>query len=249
MSTKRRVITTSDAEQLADKGAELFRSSAQEAFRRQGCFAVALSGGSTPRPMNRRLSQEPYLSDVPWHKSHIFWVDDRMVPFDHSDSNFGAAQKDLLDRVPIPSDQIHPMPATAPPDEGAALYQAKLQTFFQNIQTSDPVFDLIVLGIGTDGHIASLFPDQPASQDPNQWVLSVKGGQPNVFRLTLTYDVLNRARHILFLASGSGKAAVVKTIFEDRRAQLPAQKIQPLDGEVTWLLDNEAASLLSDMNF
>jgi 6-phosphogluconolactonase len=242
---KIKIITISDAVRLAEKGAELMHNAAGEAVARKDSFAVAVSGGSTPRAMHRLLSQEPYLSDMPWQKTHFFWVDERMVPFDHPDSNYGAAQKDLMSMIPIPADQVYPMPAMMRPEEGADLYQAKLKTFFQDLGSLDPVFDLIILGIGTDGHTASLFPGQPSNQEPDRWVLGVKGGQPDVFRLTLTYAVLNSARHILFLVSGDAKAAVVKTLIEDRHAQLPAAKIQPLNGKMTWLLDQKAASLLN----
>jgi 6-phosphogluconolactonase len=240
------IITTSDEVRLAEKGAELMCNTAKEAVARKNNFAVAVSGGSTPRAMHRLLSQEPYLSDMPWQQTHFFWVDERMVSFDHPDSNYGAAQKDLMSMIPIPANQVYPMPSLMRPAEGAALYQAQLKTFFQDSGSLDPVFDLIVLGIGADGHTASLFPGQPASMEPDRWVLSVKGGQPDVFRLTLTYAVLNRARHILFLVSGSAKSAVVKTLIEDRHSQLPAAKIQALNGKMTWLLDQKAASLLKE---
>lgn len=246
VAAKIEIITTSDAGRLAEKGAELMYNTAKEAVAHKDSFAVAVSGGSTPRAMHRLLSQEPYLSDMPWQETHFFWVDERMLPFDHPDSNYGAAQKDLMSIVPIPADQVYPMPAMMRSGEGADLYQAKLKTFFQDLGSLDPVFDLIILGIGTDGHTASLFPGQPSSQEPDRWVLSVKGGQPDVFRLTLTYAVLNRARHILFLVSGGAKAAVVKTLIEDRHSQLPAAKIQALNGKITWLLDQKAASLLAE---
>lgn len=246
MAAKIEIITTSDAGRLAEKGAELMYNTAGEAVARKDSFAVAVSGGSTPRAMHRLLSQEPYLADMPWQKTHFFWVDERMVSFDHPDSNYGAAKKDLMSIVPIPADQVYPMPAMMRPEQGADLYQAKLKTFFQDLGSLDPVFDLIILGIGTDGHTASLFPGQPSSQEPDRWVLSVRGGQPDVFRLTLTYAVLNSARHILFLVSGNAKAAVVKTLIEDRHSQLPAAKIQAPNGKITWLLDQKAASLLAE---
>ena len=238
-------IITYDAKQLAARGAETVWKTAKEAVARQGHFAVAISGGSTPRAMHRLLAQEPYLVDIPWQKTHVFMVDERMVDFEHPDSNFGTAQKDFLDKIPIPKKQIHPMPAMARPEEGVALYQTELENFFRDSALTEPVFDLIILGIGKDGHIASLFPGQPIIEDTRRWILSVKGGQPEVWRLTLNYHVLNSAKHILFLASGSGKAAIVKTLFEGSQVSLPAAKIRPLNGKVIWLLDRAAASLLS----
>lgn len=237
-------IITADAEQLAAKGAEIVWKTAKEAVARQEHFAVALSGGSTPRAMHRLLAQEPYLVDIPWHKTHVFMVDERMVAFEHPDSNFGMAQKDFLDKIPIPQKHIHPMPAMDRPEAAVVLYQTELEAFFSASALTEPVFDLIILGIGPDGHIASLFPGQPIIEDTNRWVLSVKGGQPDVWRLTLNYHVLNHAKHILFLASGSGKAAIVQTLFEGSQVSLPAMKIRPINGKVTWLLDRAAAALL-----
>ncbi len=245
MPGKIKIIITSDASQLAAKGAQIFCKTAKETVALQGRFAVAVSGGSTPRAMHRLMSQKPYLSDIPWQKTHIFWVDERMVAFDHPDSNFGTAKKDFLNIIPIPSDQVYPIPVMTRPEEGTALYQAKLKTFFHDMSSDNPVFDLILLGIGKDGHVASLFPGRPQIKEANRWVLNVKGGQPNVFRLTLNYTVLNNARQILFLVSGSGKAAIVKTLLENSQAQLPAVKIRPPNGRVIWLLDQAAASLLS----
>jgi 6-phosphogluconolactonase len=137
------------------------------------------------------------------------------------------------------------MPVATYPEDGAELYQMTLKTFFHSIDSNDPVFDLILLGIGTDGHTASLFPGQTFTYPDQSWVVSVKGGKPNVFRLTLTYLVLNSARHILFLVSGKDKASILKTLLEDNTVDLPAQNINPLQGTLTWLLDQEAASLLS----
>lgn len=246
MAEKIKKIITSDSKQLSAKGLEIFCKTARKTVAHQGRFVVAISGGSTPRAMHRLLAQEPHLTNIPWQKSHIFWVDERMVDFSHPDSNFGTAKKDFLDKIPIPLDQVHPMPAMARPEEGAALYQAELENFFRSLGVNDPVFDLILLGIGKDGHIASLFPGQPSIKESDKWVLSVKGGQPDVFRLTLTYVVLNSSKHILFLVSGIEKATIVKTLFEDSQARLPAMGIRPLNGKMTWLLDQEAASLLPE---
>ena len=237
-------IIVPDSNRLAEKGAEMFCEIAKQSISDRGRFVVAVSGGSTPRAMHERLSQDPYLSDLFWQNTYIFWVDERMVDVDHPDSNFGRARKDLLEKIPIPFDQIYPMPVMAHPEDGAELYQMTLKTFFQGIGSDDPVFDLILLGIGKDGHTASLFPEQAFTCPEQSWVISVKGGNPNVFRLTLTYLVLNSARHILFLVSGKDKAPMVQALLEDNPVDLPAKNIRPLKGALTWLLDQEAASLL-----
>lgn len=237
-------IIVPDSNRLAEKGAEMFCEIAKKSILDRGRFVVAVSGGATPRAMHGRLSQDPYLSDLFWQHTHIFWVDERMVEFDHPASNFGTARKDLLEEIPIPFDHIYPMPVMTHPEDGAELYQMTLKTFFQGIGSDDPVFDLILLGIGTDGHTASLFPEKALSFPDQSWVISVRGGNPNVFRLTLTYFVLNRARHVLFLVSGKDKAVIVKSLFEDNTVDLPAKNIKPSKGTLTWLLDQEAASLL-----
>lgn len=242
----KRIIVT-DSIQLAEKGAEMFCEIAKKSISDRGRFIVAVSGGTTPRAMHKRLSRDPYLSDLYWQKTHIFWVDERMVSYDHPASNFGTARKDLLEKIQVPLDQIYPMPVKTHPADGAGRYQMTLKTFFQSIGGGDPVFDLILLGIGQDGHTASLFPKQTFSHPVQSWVISVKGGNPNVFRLTLTYLILNSARHILFLVSGKDKAPIVQTVLEDNTVGLPAKNIRPLKGTLTWLLDRDAASLLSDI--
>ena len=243
MSDNIKRIIVSNSNQLAEKGAEMFCEIAKKSISDRGRFVVAVSGGSTPRAMHGRLSQDPYLSDLFWQHTHIFLVDERMVDVDHPDSNFGTARKDLLEKIPIPFDQIYPMPVMTHPEDGAERYQMTIKTFFQDIGSDDPVFDLILLGIGKDGHTASLFPEQASTYPAPSWVISVKGGNPNVFRLTLTYLVLNSARHILFLVSGKDKAPMVQTLLEDNAVDLPAKNIRPLQGTLTWLLDQEAASL------
>lgn len=248
MSDNIKRIIVPDSNRLAEKGAEMFCEIAKKSISDRGRFIVAVSGGSTPRAMHRRLSKEPYLSDISWERTYIFWVDERMVDFNHLESNIGTARKDLLEKIPIPLDQIYPMPVTTHPEDGAGFYQITLNTFFQSIGSDDPVFDLILLGIGEDGHTASLFPKQAFTYPVQSWVISVKGGNPNVFRLTFTYLVLNSARHILFLVSGKDKAPIIQTLLEDNTVDLPAKNIRPLKGTLTWLLDQEAASLLFRYN-
>jgi 6-phosphogluconolactonase len=160
-------------------------------------------------------------------------------------SNFGSAKKDFLERIPIPLEQVHHMAGELAPEEGAKKYQEEMEKVFQIQERDFPTFDLIFLGMGNDGHTASLFPGVNSSPAPDRWVIAVKGGNPNVYRLTLTHDVLNRARRVYFLISGNEKAPIVKTVLENKEARLPAQKIQPVNGKLTWLLDKGAASLLS----
>lgn len=246
MTALSKIIIKNHPADLARAGAEIFSRAAKTAAAQKGRFTVALSGGTTPRPMHRLLAKDPYRSEIPWQHTHIFWVDERMVSADHPDSNFGLACKDLLDHVPLPAANISPMPTEIAPDQGALQYERQLRNFFKPSPDRYPVFDLISLGLGGDGHIASLFPGHPAVETDDAWVVSVKGGNPDLARLTLTFPVLNSAAHLFFLVSGKEKAAVVKTLFEEPSAGLPAQNIRPFNQNMTWLLDRAAASLLPE---
>jgi len=233
------------APELAEKGAEAFCDAARQAVAARGRFAAAISGGSTPRAMHRLLATEPYRSNIPWSHVHLFWVDERLVPVDHPDSNFGMARQDLLDGAPIPAGQIHPMTLSGTPQSAASAYQKQLQDFFTHTEGGFPVFDLIILGIGTDGHTASIFPADQSAFDTQAWVVAIKGGMPDVHRLTLSAPVLNHARSVVFLVAGSDKAAVVKTVLTDETAVLPASRITPVKGQLRWILDRAAAALLA----
>ena len=246
MTALNKIIIKDHPEELARAGAEIFCKAAKIAVAQKGRFTVALSGGTTPRLMHRLLAMDPFRSEIPWHRTHIFWVDERMVPADHPDSNFGLARKDLLDHAPLPAANIYAMPTETEPDQGAVQYQQQLRDFFKPSPGRYPVFDLISLGLGSDGHVASLFPGYPAAETGNAWVISVKGGNPDLARLTLTFPVLNSAAHLFFLVSGKGKAAVIKTLFEEPSAGLPAQNIRPFSRNLAWLLDSAAASLLPE---
>ncbi len=245
MKNNKKIIIEPNALGLARRGAEIFSRVANKSFKNKGRFVVAISGGSTPRDLHRTLGKEPFRSHIPWENTDIFWVDERCVPENGPTSNYGAAREDFLERVPIPKARIHPMPGAGPPEHGALLYYQELITFFQTGQGEYPVFDLIFLGIGTDGHTASLFPKQKALKEKRKWVVTVKGGTPDVSRLTMTYPLLNRAERIVFIASGREKAPILKAVLGDAKSRLPARMITPLTGELTWLLDQEAASLLS----
>jgi 6-phosphogluconolactonase len=237
-------IIAADAEELAVKAAELFKAAARANADQRGRFVVALSGGSTPRGMHRLLATPTALTEVPWEHTHLFWVDERCVPANDPESNLGMAWRDLLRFLPLPRENIHFMRGDFPPEETAEEYEWELSQFFQLGKGEFPIFDLIFLGMGKDGHTASLFPGQSALHEENKLVVAVKGGIPNVGRTTLTYPVLNRARQIVFLVAGMEKAEAVKALLEGDRPELPAAKIKPVRGDTIWLLDQEAASLL-----
>lgn len=209
MQKPTRVITKDSPEDLALVGADLLRYAAAEKASHRGNPAVAISGGSTPRPMHRILAEEPWVSAIPWHRIHIFWVDERCVPISDPVSNYGTARRDFLDRVPLPESHIHPMPIDHRPREGAKIYQETLVKFFQPFGNQPPVFDLIFLGLGKDGHTASLFPGHKALEEKERLVVAVKGGKPEVNRITMTLPVLNQASHVVFVVTGRHKAEIV----------------------------------------
>jgi 6-phosphogluconolactonase len=241
---KQTIIIESGAADLARKGAEILCRAAKKSIGMRGHFAVAISGGSTPRNMHRLLGKEPFLTDIQWEKTDIFWVDERCVPVNDKDSNYGSAKKDFLNRVPIPPGHIHPMPVSSPPEDGALLYQQELMNYFKPKGDEFALFDLIYLGIGKDGHTASLFPGQSSLNERERWVVAVKGGKPNAVRLTMTFPVLNSGRQIVFIASGKEKAEIVKNTLKDNKSELPAQLIRSSKGTLLWLLDRGAASFL-----
>jgi len=240
------IIIKENPTELAKAGAALFANIAKNCVSNHDHFTVAISGGSTPRAMHSLLAREPFLSEIPWDKTDIFWVDDRCVPYDDPASNFGAAKSDLLDMVPIPNDHVHPVPVDISPEEGAIRYQNEMLDYFNLPINGIPVFDLIILGLGTDGHTASLFPGFKELEEKEKLIVSVEGGKPFVHRLTMTLPVLNGARETAFLVSGSSKAGIIKEIFNNEESRLPARLIKPVNGNLTWLMDRDASQLLTD---
>jgi 6-phosphogluconolactonase len=208
-------------------------------------FSLAIAGGSTLRPLYRRLAHEPYRSRLPWARIHIFWTDERCVSPEHAESNFGAAWRALLSRVPIPPANIHRIPVGHPHPDLA--YERVLRRFFRHGRPPLPRFDLLILGLGVDGHAASLFPNDPALDVDDRWVTTAAGGTPPLPRITLTLPALTRARRILWLASGPTKASAVRRVLRGpgRLDGLPAQRIQPRRGSALWLVDRQAARLLA----
>lgn len=245
----RQILVLPNPEQLAAEAAHRFVNLVAHAVAVHGRFSAALSGGGTPQAMYRLLTQSPYKEQVNWDKVHLFWGDERFVPPDDPDSLQRMARETLLHNVPIPTANIYPMPTVGLlPDAAARQYAQTIRTFFA---PGPPRFDLILLGIGPDGHTASLFPDQPATvTDQEQLVTAVfHAPKPPPTRLTLTYQAINQAAHIIFLAAGSSKAAITARLFDPKGdpARYPAQKIRPENGRLLWLLDKEAASELADM--
>lgn len=229
---------------LAEAVVQVFIREAVKSVEQRGRFMVALSGGSTPRLAHRLLSEEQFRKKVPWQSVNIFWVDDRCVPHDDPASNYGAADEDFLSLVDLQADQIHPMPVTGLPETGAIEYEQTIRSVFTAQGDELPRFDCVFLGIGTDGHTASLFPGQEELWDKERLILAVRGGNPHVDRLTMTLPLINRARHIVIPVSGRAKAVTLEEIFSQPEKKYPIQKIKPVDGKLSWLVDQDAAGLL-----
>lgn len=244
MEQNPKIIIADDSYEFARTGADIFISSAEKAVQMNGRFIVAISGGDTPALMHRLLAGDAYRSKVPWADTHIFWVDERCVPVNHPGSNYGRALRDFLEAVPIPSTQVHNTPVDIPVEKGALKYEKELIDFFQLQKGDVPGFDLIFLGLGSDGHTASLFPGSSSLEEKRRLIIAVKGGDPYVDRLTMTLPVLNNSRKIVFLISGKGKARIVNELLTQGPKGLPVNMVKPVKGESIWVLDREAASLL-----
>ncbi|HNU85053.1 MAG: 6-phosphogluconolactonase [Pseudomonadota bacterium] len=231
---------------LAGAAATLFAAQAAGAVSARGRFTTALSGGRTPETLYGLLAAPPFASQIPWGRVHLFWGDERCVPPDHRESNYRFARERLLDHVPIPPGNVHRIRGEMEPAEAAALYEKLLRDFFG--PHGDPLFtfDLVLLGLGEDGHTASLFPGTGPIRETARWVVGHDVDARKGWRITLTPAAINAARTVVFLVAGKTKAAAARDVLEGscRPGALPAQAIRPLHGELRWMLDREAAQLL-----
>ncbi len=237
------VIVCSSADDLCRKAAAQFVTLAQKAQHNRGRFAVALSGGSTPRALYSLLAAPEYTDEIFWPGVHLFWGDERCVPPDHADSNYRMVRESLLSKIQIPGTNVHRMAGEKEPRVAAAEYEEKLKDFFQLTPGVFPRFDLILLGMGEEGHTASLFPGSDALKEMKRLVVATYIEKLNAHRLTLTLPVLNDGAAVLFLITGAGKAPVVREILKDGSdpPRFPAAQIQPTHGQLTWLMTEDAA--------
>jgi 6-phosphogluconolactonase len=214
-------------------------------------FTMALSGGSTPRGMFHVLAADPYRRRLPWSNLRVFWGDERSVPPEHPDSNFRMAREALLDHVPIPSAQIFRIEGECDPEVAASRYGKVLQSQFDLRDGAIPRFDLILLGMGSDGHTASLFPGTPALLETRRPVVANWVESLQTFRITLTPPVLNAAREVVFLVCGEDKAEALHAVLEGewQPQEYPAQLVKPSNGDVIWFLDRAAGSRLRSTLF
>lgn len=240
----RTVTVLADPKALAAEAADRFVELARQAIVENGRFSVVLSGGSTPEAMHRLLAQSPRKQQVDWQNVHLFWGDERFVPPDDPASSVRMARETLLNHVPIPAANIHAMPTIGlSPTEAARQYEQTIAAFFA---PDPPRFDLIFLGMGPDGHTASLFPQQTVALS-DRWVAVVTDSpKPPPLRLTLTYKIINQAANVVFLVAGGGKAEAIAHAFGDEYdpVRFPTQGVRVRNGRLFWLLDKESAQYL-----
>lgn len=233
------VQVLSDSEEVGHAAAKIFIDAAESSTASAGRFVVAISGGSTPIKFFALLGSGSYASKICWPCIHFFWVDERCVPEEDKDSNFGAAWGSLLSHVSIPETNIHRIKGDIPPEEAALEYENELKRFFGS--EGVPAFDLVFLGMGEDGHTASIFPASDSLNESQRLAVPVYVEKLKSWRITLTLPVLNNASSVVFLVAGKNKADVLKEILENKSHKYPAGLIKPDHGDLIWLVDEDAA--------
>ena len=244
-----------DAQSLAQLAAQHFAEQAERAIAARGQARIAISGGTTPKAAFQLLADptQPWRERMPWSKLDLWWVDERCVPPDHPDSNYRMTREAMLDHVPLSPTQIHRIEGELSPEAAAARYESELRTGFRpesDIGGAEPRFDIVQLGMGPDGHTASLFPHTQALYELSRLAVANRVEAKDAWRVTLTSPVINRASHVFFLIAGADKAQVLKEVFAGPRdpERLPSQMIKPAGGILTLLLDRAAAALLPAPN-
>ena len=233
-----------DIHAMSEAATAQFVRLAEQAIRQRGSFHLALSGGSTPRSLYQCLVQPAHSNQVDWQHVHVYFGDERCVPPDHEDSNYRMASQALLSHVPIPMQNIHRIQGENDSAlTGAEHYRETLSQYLPH-GNDLPEFDLILLGMGDDGHTASLFPGTAAIEESEQTVAAVYVDKLDAWRISLTFPIINQARHVLFLIAGAGKAETLSKVFDpETRTDFPVQHIRPA-GELEWYLDEAAAGSL-----
>ena len=233
-----------DAEAFNNAAAEFIISAAEKSVANKGKFSLSLSGGKTPESLYKLLAEPAYIKRMPWKNTFVFWGDERCVPLTDERNNAYHAKILLLDKTDIPSENIFIIPVNLPPADAALKYEKELKEFFKNGQMQ---FDLILLGLGENGHTASLFPHTDILNEESVGVRDVYVAEDKVFRVSMTAPFINNAHQILFLVTGRKKSSVLKTVLtgEYQPKTYPAQLINPEKGELYWFTDREAASQLN----
>jgi 6-phosphogluconolactonase len=237
--SRRKLAIPGDAKETLQFCVDHFIESCQAAILQHGAFYVALSGGSTPQALFTLLTHAPYSSQINWQKVHLFWSDERSVPKDHIDSNFHMAMKAGFAEVPIPPEQIHRMKAEADIEKEALSYEELLR-----LKLPGGRFDYLMLGMGEDGHTASLFPETKALSETTRWVIANYVPQKNTWRMTLSFSCINAANHIVLYVLGKSKQEKLLEIFSSKSPLYPVEHVGTRANKALWITDTEAAKLL-----
>jgi len=211
----------------------------QQSLKEQNRCTFVLAGGSTPKSLYETFASEKFKEAIEWNKVHLFWGDERCVPPDHHDSNYRMTKEALIDHINIPQENVHRIPAENEPADTAREYEKTIKIFFGNTSQL-PAFDIILLGIGEDGHTASLFPGTQALEEKKRWVTEVYVPKIDTYRITFTYPVINNGKNVIFLVSGKTKSDVVRKILNKEELKYPAAKVIPENGAFVYLLDKDA---------
>jgi len=232
-----RIEVLPDPPSLAHHVAEWITAAA---LATSGPFRVSLSGGSTPKTLYGLLASDEFRERFPWQRVSWYWGDERFVPYDHPESNYRMTREAMLSKAPVPPENIHPVPYEGTPDEAAVRYERTLQAAYGAavLDPARPLFDITLLGLGPDGHTASLLPGEAVLEERKSWVAAVSHGRPEV-RITMTYPVIESSRYVAFLVAGQEKAAIFSTI-RAGGSQVPAARVKPV-GEIIWFVDQAAA--------
>lgn len=230
---------------LYESAANLILSIAEKSIKERGKFVLSISGGKTPKSLYNLLSSQIYINKFPWKDSYVFWSDERYLPKNDEHNNSHVANVILFNKIDIPLSHVFPVPVQLPPIEAAKKYEETIRDFFGNPL---PHFDLILLGLGENGHTASLFPGTPVLHEKLRLVKEVFVDEQQMFRITMTALLINKARHIIFLVTGENKSEILENILKApyQPEKYPAQLIKPDNGKVYWYVDNNAAKLLHD---
>jgi 6-phosphogluconolactonase len=234
------VLIFKNLNMAADHAVRKWTEIAEKAVNEKGSFSVALSGGKTPAAFFQKLAKK---NKLPWNKTHVFMVDERFVPYHDENNNYRMINEILLRHANIPAKNIHPISTTVESPQASAMkYERELNSFF----STRPGLDLVLLGIGDDGHTASLFPGTPSLKEKKHLAIAAPpSGTILSYRITITFPVINNAKNILFMVAGDNKAPVIREVIEEEKSRLPAAKVRPLKCSPVFLLDKAAASLLS----
>ena len=240
-TTKNKLRVFGSVGLLNRSAAELLVQIADASVKARGRFLLCLSGGNTPKSLYALLSGDPYLESVPWKNTFVFWGDERCVPADDERNNAHEASEVLLKKTNLPPSHIFPIPSDLPPADAANKYEQTLRDFFGQ---NPPYFDLILLGLGENGHTASLFPGTAVLREKSRWVQEVFVKEQQMNRITMTAPLINQAHHILFLVSGAEKSGILATVLTAplQPDKFPAQLINPGHGILSWYADSHAAS-------